>query len=260
MVLHKDIFQTIAQLNKLNESFAIATVIIVKGSSSGKEGDKAVFDQMGKRILGWVGGGCVENRVGQTVLETLIDNRPRIIDVNLDSDDMELGIPCGGIMTILVEPNKKTPVLLIRGMGRIVETIAEFGHKLNFRILVQTPEDEQSRYENADRIIIDPLDLETMDELIDYFILATHYRDDHEQTLTALNMGIPYVAVVASRKKAGLIMDYLKENDVQEETLQRFHSPAGLDLNAKSAEEIALSILSEIVMLKNSGSGKILGS
>ena len=57
MVLHKDIFQTIAQLNKLNESFAIATVIIVKGSSSGKEGDKAVFDQMGKRILGWVGGG-----------------------------------------------------------------------------------------------------------------------------------------------------------------------------------------------------------
>jgi xanthine/CO dehydrogenase XdhC/CoxF family maturation factor len=77
---------------------------------------------------------------------------------------------------------------------------------------------------------------------------------------TALNMGIPYVAVVASRKKAGLIMDYLKENDVQEETLQRFHSPAGLDLNAKSAEEIALSILSEIVMFKNSGSGKILGS
>ncbi|MBC8322094.1 MAG: XdhC family protein [Candidatus Marinimicrobia bacterium] len=99
-----------------------------------------------------------------------------------------------------------------------------------------------------------------MDESIDYFILATHYRDDHEQTLSALKAGIPYVAVVASRKKAGLILDYLKENKIQDEALQRFHSPAGLDLKAKSPEEIALSILSEIVMLQNEGTGKMMNS
>jgi len=259
MTLHKNIFQTMNSLKEANVSFAIATVIIVKGSSSGKVGDKAIFDKNGKRVLGWIGGGCVENRVAQTTLEALADGNPRIIDVNLDSDDMELGIPCGGIMTILVEPHKKAPVLLVRGMGRVVETLAEFGHKLNFRVLVQTPEDEQVRFKDADQIITDPLDLESMDESIDYFILATHYRDDHIQTLAALEAEIPYVAVVASRKKAGLIMDYLKENKIEEEALRRFHSPAGLDLNAKSAEEIALSILSEIIMLKNSGTGHTLG-
>ena len=259
MTLHKNIFQTMNSLKEANVSFAIATVIIVKGSSSGKVGDKAIFDKNGKRVLGWIGGGCVENRVAQTTLEALADGNPRIIDVNLDSDDMELGIPCGGIMTILVEPHKNAPVLLGRGMGRVVETLAEFGHKLNFRVLVQTPEDEQVRFKDADQIITDPLDLESMDESIDYFILATHYRDDHIQTLAALEAEIPYVAVVASRKKAGLIMDYLKENKIEEEALRRFHSPAGLDLNAKSAEEIALSILSEIIMLKNSGTGHTLG-
>lgn len=260
MAFYKNIFQTMNSLKEANESFTIATVIIVKGSSSGKTGDKAIFDKNGKRILGWVGGGCVENRVAQTALEALADGKPRIIDVNLESDNMELGIPCGGIMTILVEPHKKAPVLLVRGMGRVVETLAEFGHKLNFRVLVQIPEDEQSRFKNADQIITDPLDLESIDESIDYFILASHYRDDHEQTFSALKAGIPYVAVVASRKKADLILEYLKENDIQEEAMKRFHSPAGLDLNAKSAEEIALSILSEIVMLKNGGSGQILGN
>lgn len=260
MAFNKNIFQTMNALKEANESFTIATVIIVKGSSSGKTGDKAIFDKNGKRILGWVGGGCVENRVAQTALEALADGKPRIIDVNLESDNMELGIPCGGIMTILVEPHKKAPVLLVRGMGRVVETLAEFGHKLNFRVLVQIPEDEQSRFKNADQIITDPLDLESIDESIDYFILASHYRDDHEQTFSALKAGIPYVAVVASRKKADLIVEYLKENDIQEEAMKRFHSPAGLDLNAKSAEEIALSILSEIVMLKNGGSGQILGN
>lgn len=260
MTLNKNIFKTMNSLKEANESFAIATVIIVKGSSSGKTGDKAIFDKNGKRILGWVGGGCVENRVAQTTLETLTDGNPRIIDVNIDSDDMELGIPCGGIMTILVEPHKKAPVLLVRGMGRVVETLTEFGHKLNFRVLVQTSEDEHSRFKYADRVITDPLDLESLEESIDYFILATHYRDDHEQTLSALKAGIPYVAVVASRKKAGLILDYLKENKIQDEALQRFHSPTGLDLNAKSPEEIALSILSEIVMLKNSGTGQTMGN
>ncbi len=260
MAFNKNIFQTMNALKEANESFTIATVIIVKGSSSGKTGDKAIFDKNGKRILGWVGGGCVENRVAQTAFEALTDGIPRIIDVNLESDNMELGIPCGGIMTILVEPHKKAPVLLVRGMGRVVETLAEFGHKLNFRVLVQIPEDEQSRFKNADQIITDPLDLESIDESIDYFILSSHYRDDHEQTFSALKAGIPYVAVVASRKKADLILEYLKKNDIQEEAMKRFHSPAGLDLNAKSAEEIALSIISEIVMLKNGGSGQILGN
>jgi len=256
MPIKKDLFAVMAELKERNESFAIATVIIVKGSSSGKVGDKAVFDSSGKRIIGWIGGGCVENRVGESVVEALEENTPRIIDVNIDSDDMELGIPCGGVMSISIEPQARTPLLLIRGIGRVVETVVEMAQILKFRVLVQTPEEEKEKFNSADKVITDPLELDDIDEQVDYFILATHYRDDHKQTLAALEAGIPYVAVVASRKKAGLLLDYLKESGVDDRALERFHSPAGLDLGAKTAEEIALSIMADIVKHRNEGTGE----
>jgi xanthine dehydrogenase accessory factor len=260
LVLHKDLFEVMARLKRDNHPFAVATVIAVKGSSSARMGDKAIYDLSGKRVIGYIGGGCVENRIGQTVIESLADLETKMIDVNLDSDDMELGIPCGGMMTVFVEPQPETPTILIRGMGRVVEVLAEIAHMLSFKVLIQTQEDEKDRYELANQIITDHLDLEEIDENIDYFILATHHRDDHKQTLSALNAGIPFVAVIASQKKAGLIRDFLNENNVSDELEARFHSPAGLNLNAKSPEEIALSILSEIVMHRNTGSGEPMGN
>ena len=256
---HKNIFSVMEKLKNENVPFAIATVIAVKGSSSAKTGDKAVYDEKGKRIVGYIGGGCVENRVGQTVVESLEENKTRIIDVNLDSDDMQLGIPCGGMMTVFVEPQNRPQTILIRGMGRVVEVLSEMAATLNFNVLIQTQEDEKDRYGSADLIITDPLDLDDIDEKVDYFILATHHRDDHEQSLSALNHGIPFVAVIASKKKANLIKNHLIENNVPDELLANFHSPVGLDLNAQTAEEIVLSILSEIVMHRNSGSGKVMG-
>ena len=259
VVLNKDLFLIMAKMRQEGYPFAIATVIAVKGSSSAKSGDKAIYDEKGKRIVGYIGGGCVENRVGQTVIESLNNNEIRMIEVNLDSDDMKLGIPCGGIMTVLVEPQNQTQTILIRGMGRVVEVLAEFANKLNLKVLIQTQQDEKDRYAFADKIITEPLDLDEISESIDYFILATHHRDDHHQSFSALNHGIPFVAVVASQKKAGLIRDYLNENNVSAELMTKFHSPAGLDLNAQTAEEIALSIMSEIVMHRNGGSGESMG-
>jgi len=254
--LHKDLFEMIAELKEQNKSFAIATVIAVQGSSSAKTGDKAIYDQNGKRVIGYIGGGCVESRVGKTVIESLADNQTRMVDVNLDSDDMELGIPCGGIMTVFVEPQQSSPTILIRGMGRVVETVVAMARMLNFRVLVQAPEEEKGRFSSADKFITDPLELDAIDETVDYFILATHHRDDHKQTLAALAAGILYVTVVASRKKAELLLDYLKKNGVDDQALERFHSPAGLDLGSKTAEEIALSIMADIVRHRNGGTGE----
>lgn len=159
-------------------------------------------------------------------------------------------------MSISIEPQARTPLLLIRGIGRVVETVVEMAQILKFRVLVQTPEEEKEKFNSADKVITDPLELDDIDEQVDYFILATHYRDDHKQTLAALEAGIPYVAVVASRKKAGLLLDYLKESGVDDRALERFHSPAGLDLGAKTAEEIALSIMADIVKHRNEGTGE----
>lgn len=255
MSRHQEIFERITELEREEDPFAVATVIIVQGSSSGRVGDKAIYGKNGKRVLGYIGGGCIENRVARTALESFADGNPRIVNIDLDSDEMGMGIPCGGNMAVMVEPHLKIPSLLIRGMGRVVEVLAELGTLLNFKTVVQTQEDEAGRYSEKVDVITEPLDLEDLDLDVNYFVLATHHRDDDKLSLEALKRGIPYVALIASDKKTGIITNYLTENGVTNEDLERFHAPAGLDLSAKTAEEIALSIMSEMVMHRNGGTG-----
>jgi len=256
MSKHKELIQEMGNLEKEETPYAIATVYSVTGSSSGKVGDKALFDVDGQRIMGYIGGGCIENRVAATAKETLIDGVPRSVEIDLDSDEMGMGIPCGGYMSVIVEPQLVNSTLLIRGMGRLVEIICQMAKLLKLKVIVQTSRQERDRYPDADKVITDNLEIEDISFPVDYFILATHHRDDDRVTLEALKKGIPYVGVVASSKKTGIIMNYLNENGITENELEHFFSPTGLELSAKTPEEIALSILSEIVMLTNGGTGK----
>ncbi len=260
MSKHKDIIEMMDRLETAEVPYALATVFNVHGSSSGKVGDKALFNDKGKRIIGYIGGGCIENRVAATAKESLSDGKPRIVDIDLDSDLMELGIPCGGLMSVIVEPQIVNPTLLVRGMGRVVEVLSQMASLLKFKVVIQAPKDEENRFPDADQVITDPLEMEGVDFRVDYFILATHHRDDDKIVCEALKKGIPYVGVVASAKKTSLITDYLLKNGITENELKRFYAPTGLDLKAATAEEIALSILSEIVMLHNGGSGHPLRS
>ena len=255
MSRHKDLFQTIAQLESDEIPFAIASVFEVHGSSSGKVGDKAIFDETGKRIIGYIGGGCIENRVAATAKESLIDGLPKTIEIDLDSDEMGMGIPCGGYMSVIVEPQMLNKTLLIRGMGGVTEILCEMASMLKFKVIVQTSEEEKERSPSAAEIIVDNLEIEDIDFPVDYFILATHHRNDDRVSLEALKKGIPYVGVVASTKKTGIILEYLHKNGATEKELAHFFSPTGLELNAKTPEQIALSILSEMVMLENGGTG-----
>ena len=255
MSRHKDLIQKMASLEIKDEPYAIASVFSVTGSSSGKVGDKALFDINGNRIIGYVGGGCIENRIAATAKETLRDGVPRIVKIDLDSDEMGMGIPCGGYMSVIVEPQMVDQTLLIRGMGRVVEVLCQMASMVKIKVVEQPDENEKGRYPEANDIITEPLELEDIDFHVDYFILATHHRNDDKITFEALKKGIPYVGVVASAKKTGIIKSYLVENGISSEELDNFYSPTGLDLKAQTPEQIALSILSEIVMLINDGSG-----
>ena len=256
MSRHKDLFEIIATLEKDEIPYAIASVFQVHGSSSGKVGDKAVFDTNGNRIIGYIGGGCIENRVAALAKETLKDGNPKTIEIDLDSDEMDMGIPCGGYMSVIVEPHLVNQTILIRGVGRVVEILCQMASILKFKVIVQTDKNEIEYFKKADQVITEPLELDDIDFSVDYFILATHHRNDDRVTYDAIKKGIGYVGVVASAKKTGIIRDYLKNNGLTSEQMKCFYSPTGLDLNAVTPEQIALSILSEIVMLSNNGTGK----
>ena len=158
-------------------------------------------------------------------------------------------------MSVIVEPQMLNKTILIRGMGSFTEILCEMASLLKFKVVVQTSKEEKDRYPNASEVITENLEIEDIEFSVDYFILATHHRDDDRVSLEALKKGIPYVGVVASAKKTGIILKYLRSNGVKEKELDHFFSPTGLDLNAKTPEQIALSILSEIIMLENGGSG-----
>jgi len=245
--INKKIFE----LDKENISYAVATVINVKGSSSGKNGDKAIYNNQGKRIMGYIGGGCIENRIGESAKETIIQRKNKIINLDLNSDKMEMGIPCGGYMSILLEPTIKIPTLMIRGMGRAAEVLCKMAKTLGFKVIIQTSKIEEEHFSKADLIINENKKIPYDKFNLNYFVLVTHHRDDHKISLEAIKNSVPYVAVVASEKKSSLIKNYLIENKLSKEQLSHFHSPAGIKINAKSPEEIALSIMSEIIIHKN---------
>lgn len=256
MSKHKILFKEALKLENNEKPYAIATVIRVEGSSSGKVGDKEIFDEKGQRIMGYIGGGCIENRASDAAIETLIDGIPQVVEIDLDSDTIAMGIPCGGNMSVIVEPQMIDSVILIRGEGRIVEVFCSMAKLLNFKLIVHTSKSNEELYPDADKIITEGLKVEDIDEKINYFILATHQGNDDKIALGAIRKGIPYVGVIASQKKANLIKEYLLDNNVSESEIKNLHSPIGLDLNAITPEQIALSIISEIVMLENRATGK----
>ncbi len=233
MSKHNDLIQKMAMLETNEIPYAIATVFSVSGSSSGKIGDKALFDNEGQRIIGYIGGGCIENRVAGSAKESLIDGLPRTIEIDLDSDEMDMGIPCGGYMSVIVEPQILIPTILIRGMGGVVEILCQIANLLKFKVIVQTSEGEKDRYPDAANVITEPLEIEDIDFKVDYFILATHHRNDDQITLEALKKGIKYVGVIASAKKTQIILEFLKNNGISDEELDSFFSPTGLELKAK---------------------------
>ena len=256
MSKHKILFKEALKLENNEKPYAIATIIRVEGSSSGKVGDKEIFDEKGQRIMGYIGGGCIENRASDAAIETLIDGIPQVVEIDLDSDTIAMGIPCGGNMSVIVEPQMIDSVILIRGEGRIVEVFCSMAKLLNFKLIVHTSKSNEELYPDADKIITEGLKVEDIDEKINYFILATHHGNDDKIALGAIRKGIPYVGVIASQKKAYLIKEYLLDNNVSESEIKNLHSPIGLDLNAITPEQIALSIISEIVMLENRATGK----
>lgn len=252
----QDPWPLLDRLASSGEAFAIATVIETRGSASARTGSKAVIDRHGKVIFGWVGGGCAQSTVCGTALECIDKGATSIVDLNLDDEVLGTGMPCGGSMRVFVEPVLPRPVLWLLGHGAIAEAICSFGAALGFRVAVDDPLAEAARYPSAARLITEDLDYgELKPGPSDYVVVATQHKGDHLSMLKAVRSTCGFIALIASRKRARLVLDYLRRENIGEEELQKVHAPAGLDLGAETPEEIALSVLSEIVLHRRHGTG-----
>jgi len=249
-----DFYAKAAELAAHGKAFAVAIVVRVDGSSSARRGSKAIIDADGKLLLGWIGGGCAESAVRNEALRCLELGQPLVITLDMTDELLGVGMPCGGKMDVYIEPVMPKPELLIAGHGRIAETLAALAHLLGFRIVVNDPGADQASFPQAERVVAEDFDLnQTPVGCNTYVVIATQHKNDHRWLQKALDGDAAYVALVASQHRANLVLDYLGAEGVPAGKLARVFAPAGLDLGAATPEEIALSIMSQIVALRRGG-------
>jgi xanthine dehydrogenase accessory factor len=249
-----DLYAKAGELTAQGKAFAVATVVRVEGSSSARRGSKAIIDAEGKLVLGWIGGGCAESAVRNEALRCLESEQPRVITLDMTDELLGVGMPCGGKMDVYIEPVLPQPDLLIAGHGRIAETLATLAHLLGFRVTVNDPGADQSSFPQAQRVIAEDFDLsQTAIGPNTYVVIATQHKSDHLWLRKALEGEAAYVALIASQHRAKLVLDYLAAEGVPADKMAKIVAPAGLDLAAVTPEEIALSIMSQIVALRRGG-------
>lgn len=179
-----------------------------------------------------------------------------MVDVDLNDEIFGAGMPCGGSIRVFVEPVLPKPSLWMMGNGRIAETLCLLAHLMGFEIIVNDTQASIQQFPNAVRIISDDGQYQDLKPVAgDYVVIATHHKGDFISLSRALQSDVGYIALISSRKRAGLILNRLEKEGVTKESLSRIHAPAGLDLAAKTPEEIALSVVSEMVLIRRGGSG-----
>ena len=201
-----DLLELMVALRARREAYALATVVETEGSASARPGAKALVGHDGAVLAGWVGGGCAESAVRQAALDCLRDDRPVVIDLDLNDEVLGTGMPCGGSMRVYVEPVLPRPTLWILGHGRVAECLCRFGATLGFRVVVdETPAPDPARYPDAAEIIGDDYGYERlMPAAGDAVVIATQHKGDHVSAVRALRSPAGLIAVIASRKRSRL--------------------------------------------------------
>jgi len=249
--MHSDLYSKMAELASEGKSFALATVVRVIGSSSAKQGSKAIIDADGQITMGWVGGGCAESAVRNEALKCIQLEQSELITLDMTDELLGVGMPCGGQMDVYIEPVIPAPELLIVGHGRIVEMLATLAHLMGFSVTINDPAADRASFPNAVRVVTEDFDLsESAIGSRTFLVIATMHKNDHLWLQKALEGSAAYVALIASRHRSKLVLDYLLATGMPKEKVEKVWAPAGLDLGAATPEEIALSIMSQVVALR----------
>jgi xanthine dehydrogenase accessory factor len=260
-----DILDIISTRKAAGEPFALATVVRTVAATAAKAGAKAVILPDGTISEGWIGGGCARAAVLKAAKDALADGRSRLVSVqppDLLADhgvapgDEQEGVrfaknmcPSQGTMDIFVEPVLPRPQVIICGSSPVAVAVADLAKRSGFAVTICAPAAEQAAFAEAERRI-EGYALPVEEAGARYVVVSTQGRGDEAALSAALAVDVDYVAFVGSRKKADALKAALSERGVPAERLAKLKAPAGLDLGAITPDEIAISILAEIVAVR----------
>jgi len=262
-----DILEIIATRKSAGEPFALATVVRTVAATAAKAGAKAVILPDGTISEGWIGGGCARAAVLKAAKDALADGRSRLVSVQppdlladqgVEAGDEQEGIrfaknmcPSQGTMDIFVEPVLPRPQVIICGSSPVAVAVADLAKRTGFAVTACAPAAEQTAFNEVNRRI-EGYALPVEEGGARYVVVSTQGRGDEAALLAALAVDADYVAFVGSRKKADALRAALAQRGVSADRLAKLKAPAGLDLGAITPDEIAISILAEIVAVRRS--------
>jgi xanthine dehydrogenase accessory factor len=254
-----DIYQEIVRIRAEGEEAALVTIVSATGSTPREEGAKMLVRADGS-ILGTIGGGSLEARVIKEAIKVIGQGKPKQLHAGLTAKEVEAdGMLCGGEVEVFIEPILTPPTLYIFGGGHISLSLARMGKPLGFKIAVI---DDRAEFANADRfpeadtILAQDFSQAFPKLKIDkssYIVIVTHNHQYDDMVLEwAVGTKAKYIGMIGSKAKNKAIFSHLSAKGVTKEQLARVHAPIGVEINAQTPEEIAVSILAEITKVRRS--------
>jgi xanthine dehydrogenase accessory factor len=247
------VLERAASLKAAGKPFALVTVVRCESPTSAKPGAKAIVEPDGV-IQGWIGGGCAQPAVVKVARQAIQDGQSRLIRISPSKDGsveegiMDFGMTChsGGTLDIFVDAVIPRPSLLIIGGSPAAQTLCGLAQRVGFSVTAAFPGADRDMFPDADQII-DGLDLAGLVTTPPFVVVATQGKRDEPGLEAALATWSPYIAFIASARKAEMLREYLKERGHDRERVEAIEAPAGVEIGAVTPEEIALSVLARVV-------------
>ncbi len=252
-----DIYDEIVRLRKLGQKCALATIVQVNGSIPSYESAKLLVREDGS-IMGTVGGGCVEAEVWNAAREVIETEKPRHLNFSLGQEAAyDTGLICGGQLNIFVEPVIPQPRAFIFGGGHVSKSISKVATLAGF---LTTIIDDREAFANRERF---PEAEETYADEYEsvfpklpvtstsYLIIVTRgHRDDMRVLRWAVGTPAKYISMIGSKRKTISVIHELEKEGFQREAFERIFAPMGLEIGAESPEEIAISVVAEMIAVR----------
>ncbi|MGE0363694.1 MAG: XdhC family protein [Vicinamibacterales bacterium] len=255
--MNQEVFAALGEALARAEDVALVTIVATNGSTPQRVGAKMLVYADG-RTVGTIGGGCYENDAFWKARESLTSRRAARVKYELDDDfAQENGLVCGGQMEVFIEPIEPAPAVYVIGAGHVGYYLAKFAHEAGFLIHVVDDREafaNKERFPTATEVVVEDVPSWLAGATLppsSYVVIVTRgHRHDLDALRAVVGRDLRYVGLIGSRAKVARVYDALIEDGVDPEHFTRVHAPIGLDLGAVTPQEIAISILAELIAVR----------
>jgi xanthine dehydrogenase accessory factor len=252
-----DLYDEIVRLRKLGQKCALATIVQVKGSIPSYESAKLLVREDGS-MLGTIGGGCVEAEVWTVAREVIDNEKPRHLNFSLGQDAAyDNGLICGGQLNIFVEPVIPQPRAFIFGGGHVSKSISKAATMAGFSTIIiddreafANPErfpEAEATYAEEYEAVFPKLEVNSSSYLV---IVTRGHRDDMRVLRWAVTTPAKYISMIGSKRKTISVVKELEREGLPREAFERIFAPMGFEIGAESPEEIAISVVAEMIAVR----------